>query len=235
MSFSPREIWKEFAGSRIALVGMGIIAALVCMSIIAFVAIPVQTFREWNDPSSWLAYPKSAMPAWINYFLEDKIPEHMILKPQQASQESGGMSVVEDVFATDYQYGSFPSDFIYQFAAKYRGSPLVQLSVTRPDGITSVLMSSSLPYSTGNTAFEGMMFSSDTSVKKNLQNSIQFRFPTDSVPSQDLVFSQSGQNSVLKGLYVFKVTAYDTSGNISLERSSFIVGGKVYGIMGTDE
>src|SRR5574340_1710348 len=125
MSLSPREIWKEFASSTIALVGIGIVVVLLCMSIIAFVAIPVGTFREWNDPSSWLAYPKSALPAWVNYFLSEKIPEHLILKPQEFHHESDGISVVTDVFVTDYEYDSFPSDFIYQYKATYYGSPLM--------------------------------------------------------------------------------------------------------------
>ncbi|MDE1866924.1 MAG: ABC transporter permease [Thaumarchaeota archaeon] len=235
MSFSPKEIWKEFASSNIALVGIGIIAVLLCMSIAAFVTIPAETFREWNDPSSWLAYPKSALPAWINYFLPEKIPEHLILKPQESHQESGGVSVVTDVFVTDYQYDSFPSDFIYQYKAEYQGSPLVQLSVTRPDGLSSVLMSTSLPQSTSNTTFEAMLFSTDDSMKKNIQNKIKFLFPVDFVPSQDLVFSDLDQNKVLKGVYVFKVTVYDVSGNITLDQSKFILGGKVYGFMGTDE
>ena len=235
MSFSAKEVWKEFAKSNIALVGIGIIAILVCMSIVAFVTIPAETFNEWNDPASWLVYPKSALPAWVNYFLAQKIPEHLILKPQEHYQKSGGISVVTDVFVVNYKYDSFPSDFIYQYNARYSGSPLIQLSVTRPDGTSSVLMSSSLPYSTGMTTFQGMMFSTDNSMKKNVQNKLQFLFPVDSISSQDLVFSNFGQNTVLKGLYVFKVTVYDADGSINLDQSKFVLGGKVYGFMGTDE
>ncbi|HKU32220.1 MAG TPA: ABC transporter permease [Candidatus Nitrosotalea sp.] len=235
MSYSAKEIWKEFARSKIALVGIGIIIVLLCMSFVAFVTIPAETFKEWNDPASWLVYPKSALPAWVNYFVPHKIPEHLILKPREYRQESGGISVVTDVFVTDYKYDSFPSDFIYQYSAKYSGSPLIQLSVTRPDGASSVLMSSSLPYSTGDTTFQGMMFSTDNSMKKNMQNKLQFFFPVDSIPSQDLVFSNLDQNTVLKGLYVFKVTSYDVNGNMTLDQSKFVLGGKVYGLMGTDE
>ena len=235
MSFSAKEIWKEFARSNTALVGMGIIAVLACMSIFAFVAVPAETFREWNNPSSWLAYPKSALPVWVNYFLQQKIPEHLILKPHEYRVGSGTGSVTTDVFTTDYGYDSFPSDFIYQFTATYRGSPLLQLTVTRPDGVRSVLMSESLPQSVNGSAFDGMLFSADSSVRKNLQNTMRFQFPTDSVPSQDLVFSELGQNKVLKGRYVFEATAYDVSGNLTLTKSKFIVGGKAYGLMGTDE
>ncbi len=235
MSFSTKEIWKEFASSNIALVGIGIIATLFFISVVAFVAVPFETFREWNDPSSWLVYPKSALPAWINDFLPEKIPEHLILKPQEYNQKSGGISVVTDVFATGYEYDSFPSDFIYQYSARYQGSPLVQLSVTRPDGSSSILMSTSMPQSMGKTTFEGMLFSTDKSMKKNIQNSIKFQFPTDSIPSQELIFSELEQNKVLKGVYTFKVTVYDVTGSFEFVQSKFILGGKVYGIMGTDE
>lgn len=236
MSFSPRAIWKEFARSNIGLVGIGIIAILFCMSIAAFVTIPAETFKEWNNPSSWLAYPKSALPAWVNLFLQQKIPAHLILQPTQYYEKSAGISVLTDVFAANYPYDSFPSDFIYQYSARYSGSPLVQLSVTRPDGLSSTLMSTSLPMSSGNeTTFDGMLFSTDSSMAKNIQNNIDFSFPASAIPSQDLVFSSVDKNSVLKGDYTFKVTFYDVNGNITLAKSEFILGGKAYGLMGTDE
>jgi len=235
MSFSSKEIWKEFSRNNIGLTGIGILIALFCLSIIAFVTVPAETFKQWNDPASWLSYPKSALPSWVNYFLIEKIPEHLILNPETSYQKSGAVSVVTDVFVVNYEYNSFPSDFIYQYTAKYSGSPLITLSVTRPDGIEVELISTSIPASQNNAKFGGMMFSTDNSMKKNLQNSIDFSFPTDTLYSQDLVFSQIGDNNVLKGHYLFKVTSYDVNGKISLDQSKFILGGKVYGLMGTDE
>lgn len=235
MSFSSNEIWKEFSRNNIGLIGIGILIALFCLSIIAFITVPAETFKDWNDPASWLSYPKSALPAWVNYFLIEKIPEHLILNPEASYQKSGDVNVVTNLFAVDYEYDSFPSDFIYQYASEYSGSPLVQLSVTRPDGLDVELMSTSIPASQNDAKFSGMMFSTDSSMKKNLQNSISFSFPTDALYSQDLVFSQIGENKVLKGHYVFKVISYDVNDKISLDQSKFILGGKVYGLMGTDE
>ena len=83
--------------------------------------------------------------------------------------------------------------------------------------------------------FSGMIFSTDYSMKKNLLNNMRFSFPTDILYSQDLVFSQINENKVLKGHYVFKVVSYDIGGIISFNQSKFILGGKVYGLMGTDE
>lgn len=235
MSFSPKEIWTEFAASKIALAGMGILVVLVCMSVIAFLTIPAETFRHWNDPSSWLAYPKSALPAWVDYFLPEKIPQHLIMEPLESAQESGGMSVVTDVFETDYEFDSFPSDFIYQYHVSYSGSPLVQLTVTRPDGHTAVLASTSLPKADARTNFEGMIFSTDGSVRKNLQSTLKFKFPTDPVPSHELVFSKTDQDAVLKGTYVFRAIFYAAPGTLGPVQSNFILGGKAYGLMGTDD
>ncbi|MDE1826431.1 MAG: ABC transporter permease [Thaumarchaeota archaeon] len=235
MSFSTKEIWKEFSNSGIGLVGIGILVVLFCMSIAAFIAIPAETFKEWNDPASWLTYPKSALPVWVNYFLSHKIPEHMILKPQEFYQKSGNVSVVTEVFTVDYEYDSFPSDFVYQYSVRYTGAPLVQLSVTRPDGLSSVLTSTSLPYSYNETMFTGMLFSTDNSMKKNIENSILFSFPVTSIPSQNLVFSDPDQNKALQGHYVFKAKIYDVDGNITSDQSTFVLGGKAYGLMGTDE
>jgi peptide/nickel transport system permease protein len=236
VSFSAKEIWSEFSRNTIGIIGIGILIVLFSLSIIAFVTIPSETFKEWNDPASWLSYPKSALPSWINYFLPEKIPEHQILKPQNSYQKSGDLSVITNVFSVDYEYDGFPSDFIYQYAISYTGSPLIQLSVIRPDGINVELISMSIPASQNDVKFSGMIFSTDHSMKKNLQNSISdFSFPTETLTSENLVFSQISENKVLKGHYVFKVTAYDVGGKISLDESKFILGGKVYGLMGTDE
>jgi peptide/nickel transport system permease protein len=235
MSFSTKEIWKEFSSNGIGLIGIGILVVLFCMSIAAFIVIPAETFKEWNDPASWLTYPKSALPVWVNYFLSHKIPEHMILKPQESYQKSGNVSVVTDVFTVDYEYDSFPSDFVYQYSVRYTGAPLVQLSVTRPDGLSSVLISTSLPQSYNETMFSGMLFSTDDSMKKNLENNILFSFPVTALPSQNLVFSAPDQNTALKGHYIFKAKIYDVDGNITPEQSTFVLGGKAYGLMGTDE
>src|SRR3989449_5404305 len=170
MSFSPREIRDEFLKNNIGLIGIGILGALFGLSIIAFVTIPAESLRQWNDPASWLAYPKSAMPAWINYFLPQKIPEHLVLLPQASTQKSGDIISVTNLFAVDYQYDSFPSDFIYQYSTKYSASPLIQMSVTRPDGLELELMSTSLPSSDTQTKFSGMIFSTDDFMKKNLKS-----------------------------------------------------------------
>ena len=74
MSISPRDIKNEFLRSKMGMTGIGILTILISISIIAIVAIPSETFSEWNNPSNWISYPKVAIPVWVNLFLVEKIP-----------------------------------------------------------------------------------------------------------------------------------------------------------------
>ena len=236
MSFSKKEIWHEFSHSTIGVVGIAILVVLFSMSAIAFVTIPLDEFKTWNDPASWLLYPKSAQPAWINYFQSEKIPEHLILEPVHSSQQLGSVNVLTDSFSVNYQYDGFPSDFIYQYAVQYSGSPLLQLSVTRPDGIEMQLISTSLPFENTGTTYGGMLFSTQDAIVKNIASAKgKFAFSLDDVSSEKIVFSRLDENKILKGQYVFRVHLYDTSEKPSFVKSHLILGGKVYGMMGTDE
>ena len=236
MSFSARTIWKEFSHSKIGIVGIAILVILFSMSIVAFVTIPLDSFKTWNDPASWLLYPKSAQPAWVNYFQSEKIPEHLILKPVSSSQQLDSVSVLTDSFIVNYQYDGFPSDFIYQYTAKYAGSPLLQISVTRPDGMVLQLVSTSLPFASDATTYSSMIFSTQDVIAKNIADKkTKYAFSLDGIPSEKIIFSKLDENAILKGPYVFRVHLYDVSGTPVLTKSNLILGGKVYGIMGTDE
>ena len=236
MSFSSKTIWKEFSRSKIGIAGIVILVILFSMSVVAFVTIPLDSFKTWNDPASWLLYPKSAQPAWVNYFQSEKIPEHLILSPVVSSQQFDSVSVITNSFLVNYQYDGFPSDFIYQYTVKYSGSPLLQVFVTRPDGIVLQLVSTSLPFAKDTTTYSSMIFSTQDVIAKNISDKkSRYAFSLDGISSEKIVFSRLDENSILKGPYVFQVRLYDVSEKPVLSKSNLILGGKVYGIMGTDE
>ncbi|HEU5489028.1 MAG TPA: ABC transporter permease, partial [Candidatus Nitrosotalea sp.] len=221
MSFSSKTIWKEFSHSKIGIAGITILAILFSMSVVAFVTIPLDSFKTWNDPASWLLYPKSAQPAWVNYFQSEKIPEHLILSPVVSSQQLDSVSIITDSFLVNYQYDGFPSDFIYQYAVKYSGSPLLQMSVTRPDGIVLQLVSTSLPFAKDITTYSSMIFSTQDVIAKNISDKkSRYAFSLDGIPSEKIVFSRLDENSILKGPYVFQVRLYDVSEKPILSKSN---------------
>jgi len=133
---TPHEIKQEFLKSKMGITGIAILSILVVTSMIAIIAIPVETFQEWNNPGNWISNPKSAIPVWVNIFMTEKIPEHKILKnPHIQKISDNEVELLSHQFGLNFDYDDFPNDFIYEFSSEYSGSPLLQLSVIRPDGI----------------------------------------------------------------------------------------------------
>nr|AIF12145.1 binding-protein-dependent transporter inner membrane protein (ABC.PE.P1) [uncultured marine thaumarchaeote KM3_54_G03] len=221
--------------SKTGLIGIGILSSLVIVSLIAATTIPIDTFKQWNNPNSWISYPKATMPIWVNYFLEDKIPEHVIIENPSAITKKDVISVTSHQFTIEYMYDDFPNDFIYEFSAEYSDSPLLQISVIRPDKNKMLLLSTSLPYSDEKITHHERIFSTDDGIRKNAQiESAKMKLFRDNASSEDLIFADE-YGHVLKGNYLFLVNLYDTRNHAKIIDSKLILGGKAFGIMGTDE
>ncbi|MFQ5497438.1 MAG: ABC transporter permease [Nitrosopumilus sp.] len=231
------EIKQEFLKSKMGIAGIIILIILVAISIIAIIAIPIETFQEWNNPGNWIAYPKVAIPVWINLFMTEKIPEHKILEnPNIQTISQDEISLTSHQFGINFDYADFPNDFIYVFSSEYSGSPLLQISVIRPDGIKLELLSTSLPYSNSRTVHSERIFSTDATIKKNLSlQSEKFNFSLNRLSTEDIVFSKIQTNEPLKGNYIFSIDLYGVDSENKINESKLIIGGKAFGIMGTDE
>ena len=236
-SITPNEIKREFLKSKMGIAGVAILVILISISAITTIAIPVETFQEWNNPGSWIAYPKTAIPIWINLFLIEKIPEHKILtEPKVETTSSGEVNLSSYQFSVNFNYDEFPNDFIYSYSSEYANSPLFQMSVVRPDGIKLELISTSLPYSNLKTIHEDRVFSTDAMIKKELAlQSEKFEFEINELPSEGIIFSKTEVNKPLKGNYIFSVDLYGVNDESQIVKSNLIIGGKAFGIMGTDE
>ena len=237
MNIFSGEIRSEFFKSPMGLTGIGILGILISVSIGAGIFIPLETFQEWNNPGNWISYPKTAMPIWVNQSSSEKIPEHKVIDdPFFAKESSGSVSVFAQQFGLNYDFDDFPNDFIYEFTASYSGSPLMQMSVLRPDGIELLLLSTSLPYSENITDHTERIFSTDERIRKNLFfQSELFEFPINGLSAEDTVFSQKNNNEILKGDYIFIVNLYGVQSDTEIFDSRLIIGGKAFGLMGTDE
>lgn len=227
------EIKSSFRKNKIGLVGLGILASLVIASAITAGTIPVETYKNWNNPASWTELPKSAQPIWVNWFLTKKIPEHQILySPQTILKQSGSDSIAEQRFHVNYSYDYFPGEFLLNYNTKYSDSPVLQITVIRPDGMSIQLLSSSLPYSQQEVDYSDKVFSTNEIIKKNLRlQSGQFSYSLDNLGAKEIIFADKNSHQVLKGDYEFVVSIY---GAKTMD-SKLILGGKVYGLSGTDE
>jgi peptide/nickel transport system permease protein len=232
---SINEIKREFLKSKLGLTGIFILFGLILVSMITISVIPTSTFQEWNNPEKWISYPKTAVPSWVNFLSSEKIPEHKIIYAEVFESQKDGIFLTSQQFGVSFEYDDFPSDFIFETKTKYSDSHLIQIKVIRPDGITLELLSTSLPYSEIDTIHNQRYFSTDSMIKKNLsiyKNDFQFNF---SHGAAEIIFSQLDENKVEKGNYIFIIDTYGIEESAEILESKMILGGKAFGLMGTDE
>ena len=60
-------------------------------------------------------------------------------------------------------------------------------------------------------------------------------FDISKLSPEDIVFSDTQTNKPVKGNYMFLINFYNTNDGIQIAESELIIGGKAFGIMGTDE
>jgi peptide/nickel transport system permease protein len=238
---------RRILHTKAAIAGFFILAMLTTMTIYALISVPLESFSQWNDPGFWIDYPKSAAPSWANSLLpESNLPDHVIFGPSDAKTQNssfGGIPTNSFLFDSDFDYNSFPTDFIIDYCLKYGDiPPVIQVDVTRPDGETFMIYNSPLPSSvisesTSNlTEYCSRIFSTDESIKDNLRAYTGlFGYSPDLSSSQEMIFSQLDEEVVLKGKYLFNVTYYLFGTVDKVENTKIILGGKVYGLMGTDD
>lgn len=234
------EIVREFRRSKSGVTGAAILLGLILMTIYSVVAIPLESYRQWNNPNFWIDLPKSAAPAWTN-LIGAKVPEHIVMRsPSAQVTESidGGVKVVTHSYTVRFDYDQFPADFMLLYAARYGSTqPALQVDVVRPDGQEFRIYFASLPPAqSGQNIFSSRVFSTDRAVAESLRGDVgAFSYQQDPSRPQVMIFSDANESKPLKGTYVFRETFYLFDPADKVVDSGIILGGKVYGVMGTDE
>ena len=230
------DIQKEFLKSTVGLTGIFILLILIAVSIFAVISIPSDTFQYWNNPEKWVSYPKTSVPSWVNLFVAEKIPEHKIFEPENITLEQNGVFLTSQQFRFNYIFDDFPNDFMYNYNLEYIGSPLLEINVIKPDGTYLELISTTLHYATELTSYEQRIFSTDSLLRKNITMQSDFyNFEINDMNTIELIFSNQKKQEILNGDYVFMINVYSVEPQNKFLNSQLIVGGKAFGVMGTDE
>jgi peptide/nickel transport system permease protein len=157
---------------------------------------------------------------------------------EKASLLEDGVRIESHSYNFNFNYDSYPSDFMVMYTAKYGSiQPAVQIDVIRPDGNEFQIYFASLPPSQNESnEFSARIFSTDTLIADSLMGySNLFAYTVDATRPQVMIFSDTEENKVLKGTYVIRNTFYLFDPSDTVVDSGVILGGKVYGTMGTDD
>jgi len=226
--------------SRRGIIGVTIIAFLLILSAVAPLIIPIESYFRWNDPDYWINNPKTVAPFWTNFFGPKEF-EHLSLDKNDAkvsSESSEGTRVDNYTFQVDMQADSFPEDIMFLYSVKYGDiPPVLQIDINRPDNNTFTIYYSSLPPTNNiNTSFSDRIFSTNENIKESLkQYESLFNYSISGLEPQVVIFSDTNKPNVLKGMYQISERFYLFDNYSSVEDAGLILGGKVFGIMGTDD
>jgi peptide/nickel transport system permease protein len=226
--------------SRRGKIGISIIVFLLLLSALAPLVIPIKSYFMWNVPDYWINNPKTSAPYWTNIFGPKEF-EHVFLSRNDAktsSESLEGINVIDNNFKINVKSDSFPDDFMFLYSARYSDvPPVLQIDITRPDNNIFTIYYSSLPMTNkANSSFSDRIFSTNKDVREALtQYQNLFSFPVAGFQPQILLFSDSTKPTVLKGEYQISLKFYLFDNSSRVEDAGIILGGRVFGIMGTDD
>lgn len=194
----------------------------------------------WSNPNYWINNPKTAAPSWTNFF-GPKDFEHVSLDKSNAkviSESLEGIRADNYRFEINMQADNFPDDIIFLYSVKYGDiPPVLQIDIIRPDNNTFTVYYSSLPPASNmNTTFSDRIFSTNEIIRDALnQYQSYFNYSISGLEPQVVIFSDTAKPQVLKGVYQISERFFLFDNYSSVEDAGLILGGKVFGIIGTDD
>jgi len=231
---SLADIWSEFRRSKAGMLGLSTLLLLMVLSVVALTT--GTKMKEWNDPSVWSLYPRNAMPSWVNLFTDERLTEHLILSDKNISVEQRrDVKQVRHTFTVDYIYDTLPTDIITMYKVNYQGSALLQASITRPDGEVVEYARISLPSSANKSLYESRLSSNDRVVQDTVSSILdRYDFPIERSDTLTPIF-YSHDGEFVKGRYILTLTFFLFNADDEVVDTMIVIGGRVYGLLGTDE
>ena len=250
-----RELWRSGAGKGgllflvLLLVGAGYVLATYPLD---------YGKRAWSNPMAWVDNPKAAAPSWINRFRSSPLPEHQrfTLGEPTATKAARAGRIETYRMPFTYVYTTAPTFLAVTIAdVTYQDRPpLIALSLVRPDGHEVRLLRHAVrgprdgeqgPFQRYGEEPLHLQLSTDAATITDLQEFLNETFARQ-VDERDLrglvdqaVFGTPAVGDPLRftpltGDYELVVQAAFRDPDDRLGHLHFVVGGAVYGYMGTD-
>lgn len=257
MALTPRDSVKIFWSMRKSKIGttLLIIFTLISLFVIASYSPDYARF-VWNNPAAWEEYPKNVPPAWTAFFSQKKPLENTILTTGTPRvEDQRGERTYTWTIRYNYQADEWPTFVLFRVEELkfWRAPPLITLSIVRPDGgridlFTFVPPAPRADETPPHVRFSNMPYrvkiESEEQSARAVSSFLTQKYGITLSPSelastgiQRYVFGEMIRGEefrVLKGVYEFQITARTFDSRDSITRMAVVLGGTVYGLMGTD-
>ncbi|MBN1685252.1 MAG: ABC transporter permease [Spirochaetales bacterium] len=242
-----KELWQSGPGKA----GLILLALLAVTSLVVIVSYP-RNFGTgyWANPGYWADNPKSAPPAWTNALTREKRPRHLVIDiDEPAVSESTGRAFRRVYSEKSVFDADFPPTFVSFSVSNLQYSrrpPVLTVFLIRPDGGEVTLarrvasgprQGEEVPYV--RYADEPLRESvgADDRVLDSLSRIHGVDRQSMSASLEAALFGIStdeGGFGMLRGEYTLQLEALFQDEDDSLGSVRFVLGGSVYGVMGTD-
>ena len=260
MSASNRDLAKEFLSTGSGKLGAGLFIMLLAISVFVIATYPLDFGTKiWSSPKVWEDNPKAVPPVWINAFDDFSRAEHRVFEltePSSTRVIGGGKELIYS-FGFDYSADEFPSflSLTINEVRYFQDPPLVTLSMVRPDS-TEVIIYREIVTGPRQEEVVPIIRYKDSPKRVNLGGaslveSNVARFLEDILMRDVSTLDVAGKIEeillgsiaageqlesleVLKGEYVIQVRFVTFDQRDTTEGVKFVLGGSVFGLMGTD-
>lgn len=244
--------------SGVGRAGIALFAILIAISAYVLLTYPANFgTARWSDPSVWADNPRAAPPFWTTWLGNDAISQQAWTRSEPASVSTipaGEIRSFDFPFELDGE--TFPSALtVILSGLSYSGRPpVVTMTLIRPDGVKVPLANLVAPGpSPGETApyrrfiepAERILLTSQPTAAQAIARVYQEQYPNAVIPTNigdqldRALFGRPSETGLagfelVPGDYTLQVQLIVADPTDDLDQVSAILGGTVYGWMGTD-
>lgn len=236
-----RNFWQEFRQVHSGIISLLLLGGFLLLILFESRLIPFpEAGSRWRDISYWEQNPRNAPPIWINWFSSAKYATGSELRNGiRSEKQAGKMTILRTEFPYQYAADIPPRDILFHCRAN--GSPVLILSIERPDGEKIRLFKKAI----SRAEDQHIRISVDKDAKDDVyhfatryENS-ENRVSKDMIRPVDLIFSQAREGlfrspQALKGEYRIISEVLLPDDDAGVENLSLLLPGSVSGLLGTD-
>lgn len=237
-----QDFWSEFKRIKFGLFGIFLLFLFILTVFINTYIVPFpEASSRWRDITYWEDNPISAPPEWVNWFSPFKRAPSLVIEEHISSEEKRGkITLTRAIFEYDYLYDIPPVDIIFHGFAK--GSPVIMLSMERPDGQNVELTKRPISNSDGKDV--RVSIGKDSRIEAynfgvKFENPKGNRVEREMVKPTSILFSEAREGIMvqpvpLKGTYKIIADIILPGEQDAVKDISLFLSGSVSGLLGTD-
>ncbi|MCP4395736.1 MAG: ABC transporter permease [bacterium] len=236
-----RDFWQEFRQVHSGIVSLLLLGGFLLLIFFEPWLIPFpEAGKRWRDISYWENNPRNAPPLWINWFSSAKYATGTeIHESTRSEKQAGKMTILRTEFLYQYDADIPPRDILFHCRAY--GSPVLIISIERPDGEKLRLFKKSVSRAEN----QKIRISVDKDAKDDVYTfAARYEKPEDRLSKgmirpSNLIFAQAREGlfrspQALKGEYRIISEVLLPKDEDRVEALSLRLPGSVSGLLGTD-